>query len=138
MLFIMLLAMPAPQEQTPQNLSVVTADTVDPVEIATKLDVTSFANSLGPRRKEGLHTFADYGFTQVARDGNAAVFELADKSWTFRVTLLDRSDKTMKLCILDRALNGGSYFSVKPIEVAPGKDGLLRATGNPVADPNCA
>ncbi len=138
MLFIMMLAMPALQEQAPQNLSVVTADAVDPVAIATKLDVTSFANSLGPRRKEGLRTFADYGFTQVVRDGSAAVFEAADKSWTFRVTLLDRSDKAMKLCVLDRALNGGSYFSVKPIEVAPGKDGLYRATGNPVADPDCA
>lgn len=122
----------------PQDLATVTADAVDPVEVARKLDVTSFPNSTGPRRKEGLRTLADYGFTTATRDGNAAVFELADKSWTFRVSLIDRSDKALKLCILDRALGGGSYFSVKPIEVAPGKDGLYRATGNPVADPNCA
>ena len=109
-----------------QNLALVTADAADPVAVATKLDITSFPNSTGPRRKEGLRTFADYGFTSVARDGNAAVLDAADKSWTFRVS------------ILDRALNGGSYFSVKPIEVAQGKDGLFRATGNPVADPNCA
>ncbi|MBQ1499469.1 MAG: hypothetical protein IIZ38_14245 [Sphingomonas sp.] len=121
-----------------QNLALVTADAADPVAVATKLDITSFPNSTGPRRKEGLRTFADYGFTSVARDGNAAVLDAADKSWTFRVSILDRGDKAMKLCILDRALNGGSYFSVKPIEVAQGKDGLFRATGNPVADPNCA
>lgn len=121
-----------------QNLALVTADAADPVAVTTKLDITSFPNSTGPRRKEGLRTFADYGFTSVARDGNAAVLDAADKSWTFRVSILDRGDKAMKLCILDRALNGGSYFSVKPIEVAQGKDGLFRATGNPVADPNCA
>lgn len=122
----------------PQDLAAVTADAADPVAIASKLDVTSFPNSTGPRRKEGLRTLADYGFTTVTRDGSAAVFEPADKSWTIRVSILDRSDKALKLCILDRALGGGSYFSVKPIEVAPGKDGLYRATGNPVADPNCA
>ncbi|MDH4745182.1 hypothetical protein OMP43_14270 [Sphingomonas sp. CBMAI 2297] len=121
-----------------QDLALVTADAADPVAVATKLDITSFPNSTGPRRKEGLRTFADYGFTSVARDGNAAVLDAADKSWTFRVSILDRGDKAMKLCILDRALNGGSYFSVKPIEVTQGKDGLFRATGNPVADPNCA
>ena len=121
-----------------QDLALVTADAADPVAVATKLDITSFPNSTGPRRKEGLRTFADYGFTSVARDGNAAVLDAADKSWTFRVSILDRGDKAMKLCILDRALNGGSYFSVKPIEVAQGKDGLFRATGNPVAAPNCA
>jgi hypothetical protein len=128
----MLLAMLAPQD-----LAGVTADVADPVAIATKLDLTSFPNSTAPRRKDGLRTFADYGFTQVTRDGTAAALEMPDKSWTFRVTLLDRSDKVMKLCILDRALNGGSYFSVKPIEVAQGKDGLFHATGNPVTDPNC-
>lgn len=121
-----------------QNLAGVTADAADPVAVATKLDLSSFPNSTAPRRKEGLRTFADYGFTQVARDGNAAVLDMADKSWTFRVTLLDRSDKLLKLCILDRALGGGSYFSVRPIEVVQGKDGLFRATGNPVTDPNCA
>lgn len=121
-----------------QNLAGVTADAADPVAVATKLDLSSFPNSTAPRRKEGLRTFADYGFTQVARDGNAAVLDMADKSWTFRVTLLDRSDKLLRLCILDRALGGGSYFSVRPIEVAQGKDGLFRATGNPVTDPNCA
>ncbi|OSZ66446.1 hypothetical protein CAP40_11230 [Sphingomonas sp. IBVSS2] len=121
-----------------QDLAVVTADAADPVAVATRLDITSFPNSIGPRRKEGLRTFADYDFTSVVRDGNAAVLDAADKSWTFRVSILDRSDRTMKLCILDRALNGGSYFSVKPIEVAQGKDGLFRATGNSVADPNCA
>lgn len=121
-----------------QDLSGVTADAADPLIIAGRLDVTSFPNSLGPRRKEGLRTFADYGFTKVTRDGNAAVLEPADGSWTFRVTLIGSDDKVLKLCILDRALDGASYFSVKPIEVAQGKDGLFRATGNPVADPNCA
>jgi hypothetical protein len=129
----MLLAMLAAQD-----LAGVTADAADPVAVATRLDLTSFPNSTGPRRKEGLHTFADYGFPQAVRDGNAAVFDAPDKSWTFRVTLLDRSDKAMKLCILDRALGGGSYFSVKPILVVQGKDGLFRATGDPVTDPNCA
>lgn len=67
-----------------QDLAVVTADAADPVAVATRLDITSFPNSIGPRRKEGLRTFADYDFTSVVRDGNAAVLDAADKSWTFR------------------------------------------------------
>ncbi len=41
------------------------------------------------------------------------------------------------MCILDQALNGGTYLSLEPLELQRGRDGLLHATGRAVSDPRC-
>ncbi|MFZ5746207.1 MAG: hypothetical protein ACOY45_00965 [Pseudomonadota bacterium] len=133
---IFLLFQTAPA-QTVQSAPSILGGNLDPVAVAARIDVTSFPNSIAPRREEGHRTFADYGFTQVAHDGPAAVLTAADGGWTFRVTVLQSSGKTVQLCILDRALNGGSYFSVKPVEFERGEDGLYHATGRAIASEVC-
>jgi len=34
-------------------------------DVAKRLDIMSFPNSIQPRRKPGLRTFAQYGFTEI-------------------------------------------------------------------------
>ena len=41
------------------------------------------------------------------------------------------------VCILEQALNGGTYLSLTPLELRRGRDGLLHATGRKVSDPRC-
>lgn len=112
-------------------------DPQDIAAIAGRVDLTSFPNSIGPRREPGKYSLADYGFTHMRRDGNAVEFEPADRSWVLRFTLLYRGGDGVQLCILDRARNGGSYFTVRPVEFRMSSDGLYRATGREIRSPSC-
>ena len=99
-----------------------------PIFIAEQIDVTSFRNSIGPRREPGLKTFSDYGFTESDRDGHTARLTDKERSWMFGVTVAEASDERLVLCILDQALNGGSYRTLSAIGYENGAEGLLVAT----------
>jgi hypothetical protein len=108
-----------------------------PVIIAEQIDVRSFPSSLGPRLEEGLATFADYGFTEVDRVDDAAVLYEEDGSWMFGITVLEATDERLVLCILDKAMNGGTYRSQDAVAFKDGEDGLLVATGEAVQNAAC-
>lgn len=108
-----------------------------PQAIAERLDVTSFPNSIGPRREAGRFTLTDYGFTLVEANGQMVRFTDAEDGWTFTVTVLDERRGRLRLCVADKAENGGSYDVVKAIEVVEGSTGLLHATANRVNHPDC-
>jgi hypothetical protein len=108
-----------------------------PRTVAERLDLTSFPNSTGPRQDEGLYTFADYGFTEVESDGQVVRFTEPEGGWVFTVTVLDTRDGRLRLCVADKAENGGSYDTVEAIEVVEGASGLLHATANRVNHPDC-
>ena len=109
----------------------------EPREIAERLDVTSFPNSTGPRREDGLFTLADYGFTDVAVDGQTVRFTDPEDGWVFTVTVLAGRKGRLWLCVADKAGNGGSYDTVKAIEVVEGATGLWHATANRVVNSDC-
>ena len=109
----------------------------EPRAVVERLDVTSFPNSIGPRREEGLHTFADYGFTDVVVDGQAVRLTWPEGEWVFTVTVLDERNGRLRLCVADKAENGGSYDTVSAIEVVEGATGLLHATANRVVHADC-
>jgi len=44
----------------------------------------------------------------------------------------------MIICVLDQALNGGTYLGQTPIEVRPEKDNLLHATARHIVRSDCA
>ncbi len=113
------------------------ASAEEPQAVAARLDMTSFPNSIGPRRSEGKFTLADYGFTQVEADGQAVRFTEPEGGWIFTVTVLDERVGRLRLCVADTAENGGSYDTVKAIEVVEGATGLLHATANRVNHPDC-
>lgn len=126
-----LLASPAGAEELPPLSS------LSPVAIAELVDVTSFPSSIGPRRQDGLKTFEDYGFTDVRLVDETVELYEADGSWMFAITVMYSDDNRAILCILDRALNGGTYDAQKPTAFVPTSDRLLVATAEDVVDPNC-
>ena len=99
-----------------------------PIIIAEQIDVTTFPNSIGPRREPQLKTFGDYGFTQSDLDGHTARLTDKERSWMFAVSVAEASDERLVLCILDQALNGGSYRTLSAIGFEDGAEGLLVAT----------
>lgn len=111
-----------------------------PAEVARTLDITSFRNSIRPGLKPGTKTLAQNGFTvvePVEGDASSVGVYLPDHSWLFEVTVRRSEGDKVVVCIFDRALNGGTYLSLNPVELRRGRDGLLHATGRKVSDPRC-
>lgn len=109
---------------------------LNPVAIAGMIDLTSFPNSTGPRREDGLRTFADYGFTEVTVVDGTAELREADGSWMFAVTVLSGDGDRAVICVVDRALGGPSYHTQDPVMFEL-RDGMLVANGEAVVDPGC-
>ena len=96
-------------------------------EMMRKLDMTSFPNSIGPRRRPGAYTLAQYGFTSFTSFGDGwAEAQEADHSWSFGFFVLDNGDQKKRLCVTDTA-HGGTYRSTEAIDVVPAKDGLWKS-----------
>jgi hypothetical protein len=110
---------------------------LQPTAVAGMIDVMSFPNSIGPRREEGLKTFADYGFTTVELVDRTVELYEDDRSWMFGITVLDASDSRLVLCRLDKALGGPTYHSQDAMAFQPGEGGLLVATEGKIEDPAC-
>ncbi len=111
-----------------------------PAEVARTLDITSFRNSIRPGLKPGTKTLAQNGFTvvePVEGDARSIGAYLPDHSWLFEITVLKSKGDKVVVCIFDRALNGGTYLSLEPLELQRGRDGLLHATRRKVSDPRC-
>ncbi len=112
-----------------------------PPEVAKDLDVISFPNSIRPQSIPGARTFAQYGFTQVApTEGEAGSVDVypPDHAWLFKITVLGSEGDNVTVCVLDEALNGGTYLTQTPLELQRRGDGLLHATDRDVNDPRCS
>ena len=95
----------------------------------SKLDMTSFANSIGPGRTVGKRTLAQYGFTELSTfDDGWAYAKMADGSWEFGIFVLTDGDRTKLLCVTDTALGGGSYRATTGINAKLQPDGFWRST----------
>jgi hypothetical protein len=106
-------------------------------EMIKNLDMTSFANSIGPRRKPGAYTLAQYGFTSFTSFGDGwAEAEEADHSWSFRIFVLNNGDRKKRLCVIDAA-HGGTYHTTEAVDVAPSAGGLWKATSVLGQVPGC-
>ena len=105
--------------------------------VARNLDLTSFPNSTGPRRKAGARTPADYGFTVVDADGSLAVLSEKDRSWEISVTLISQDHGDAIVCFGDDARNGGAYHAQAPLTLRHGEDGLYRPLPERPQIPTC-
>ena len=111
-----------------------------PSEVARTLNIASFRNSVRPGLKPGTKTLAQNGFTvvePVKGDASSVGVYLPDHSWLFEITVRRSEGDKAIVCILDKAENGGTYLSLKPLKLQRGRDGLLHATGRAVSDPRC-
>ena len=112
-------------------------DAVASTAIANALDMTSFNNSIGPRRVDGLKTLEDYGFTHFETEGGTVYFVSSDPAWLMVVDVIGRKGDTVTFCIGDHAQAGGTYHTLTPLQAELGKDGLYHATAIEPALPEC-
>lgn len=105
--------------------------------ILKRLDLNSFPNSSGPRRRRSLHIPSDYGFTDVKSfdDGWAQLSEPED-SWHISALLLASGKGTATVCFVDAGGKGSTYRATQVLDATLGVTGLWTATQ--VADrPDC-
>lgn len=104
----------------------------------THLDLTTFGNSTGPRRRPGQRFFGDLGVVPTRSDGLRAISDAGE--WFYSVEILSQRDYNgdgeleVAICFRDQALNGGTYRTsnamvvqrygdrVVPLRIAPGND----------------
>jgi hypothetical protein len=108
------------------------------LDVVRNLDVTSFPNSIGPRREPGKMRLRDYGFVKIEPRGRAVdVFEQPKRDWLFSVRVLHDFGPRKTICLIDQNVGGGTYHTVEPIEIKRGRDGLYRATKRRLDEPAC-
>lgn len=94
------------------------------VEIVDRLDITSFPNSIGPRRRPGARTLADYGLTKKSSFDDGWVYTaMPDKSWMVGVFILKPGRQRRRICITDTSTSGGTYRSINAVDVRRRPDG---------------
>ena len=92
-------------------------------QIIERLDLTSFSNSVGPRRIPGKTSFADYGFTTVEEGVDGATLKQADGGWEMAFEILATTPGTVDICFHDRGIQrpgdiiGPSYNATQALRV---------------------
>ena len=105
--------------------------------ILQHLDLDTFPNSTGPRRRRLLHTPADYGFSKLERfdDGWTQISE-PDDGWHLSAFLLDRGKASATICFVDAGGRGATYRATQVLRVKLG--GNARWAAVQIADrPGC-
>jgi hypothetical protein len=82
--------------------------------LSEKFDLATVRSSFGPRRTSAKRTFADFEMkpSQLAED---SVVFLSPGDWLYELRIVARGDfnrdgiEDLKVCFVDRALNGGTY-----------------------------
>ncbi|MEG8052875.1 hypothetical protein QP185_05805 [Sphingomonas aerolata] len=68
------------------------------------LDLTTFPNSVGPRRMQGKTTLADYGFVEVEKTVKGANVVRDDQGWMMGFTIISAGPKVLRVCFYDKGL----------------------------------
>ena len=105
------------------------AEADDVSALIDRLDLTSFPNSVGPRRVAGKSTFADYGFTAIERSHRGAVLTTEDRGWMMEFEVVSDDRQSLQLCFHDRGLQrpgdifGPTYDATSALRVTKSPDG---------------
>ena len=86
--------------------------------LSEKFDLATIRSSFGPRRTPAKRTFADFEMkpSQLAED---FVVFLIPGDWLYELRVVARGDfnrdgiEDLKVCFVDRALNGGTYHAAQ-------------------------
>lgn len=90
--------------------------------LAEKFDLASIRSSFGPRRTPALRTFADFGLKPSKASETEVIFERPG-DWRYELTIIGRRDvngdgiEVLEVCLVDQALNGGSYHTASGLLV---------------------
>jgi len=122
------------------------ASPIDAIEIdgvIKHLDLTTFPNSVDPRRMPGKTTFADYGFVRVEKTVNGAKLVSDDRGWTMGFSIISAGPKSLRLCFHDRGLarpgdaRAPSYNATSALAVSKSRRGIWAAKQVPAGFANC-
>ena len=111
--------------------------------VIKNLDLTSFPNSVGPRRLPGKSTFADYGFVRVKRAIAGAEVVRDDKAWLMGFRIVSANPTSLRLCFYDRALGRPgdvfvpTYNSTSALLISKSQRGAWTAKQVPAGFTNC-
>ena len=107
------------------------------LQVIRHLDVTTFRNSIGPRRQTNKHSLADYGFTDLRLSKRGADIYESDGRWMMGFSIILSSPKFINLCWVDRAVGSGTYNTARALAVFPVEDRLWRASDQTNGFPDC-
>ncbi|WP_420010102.1 pesticin immunity protein [Xanthomonas sacchari] len=105
------------------------------------LDLTSFPNSVGPRRLPGKTTFAD--FVDVTKTADGARLLQTDKGWMMRFEVLSADATSVRLCFHDTGLarpgesRAPSYNATSALLVSTASQGMWTARQVPAGFADC-
>lgn len=107
-----------------------------PLQLLSGLDLTSFRNSTGPSRAEGLKRPHDWGFARVVtRDDVVALERPGD--WIVGLRTIRWTPEGFIVCFTDKALNGGSYNAQSTLRLTNDGLGGFKAQETLAPDPTC-
>ncbi len=122
------------------------ATSFDPDQIDSvikNLDLTSFPNSIGPRRMARKTTFAEYGFVHVKKIAHGADLVEMGKGWMMSFKILSSTPKSLRLCFHDRGLAASgdsrapSYNATSALLVLNSPRGMWTAKQIPAGFADC-
>jgi hypothetical protein len=67
--------------------------------VVEKLDLTSIAPAIGPKREKGKRTFGDYGYVTRKLDDNEALVEAPQGSSRVGISVLEESKSGIYVCL---------------------------------------
>jgi hypothetical protein len=111
--------------------------------VIKNLDLSTFPNSVGPRRMPGKKTFADYGFIRVEKTTSAAKLVHEDNGWLMSFDVISANSQSLRLCFHDRGLVrpgysiAPSYDSTSALLVTKTVLGMWTAKQVPAGFENC-
>lgn len=129
-------AAPERSASAPQFQSELPLGAPSAAEVLQYLDMTSFRNSLGPRREPGLRVPSDWGFSELTIDNGHATLEEPGE-WEFSLGIIRIARDGVIACFYDRARNGGTYNAQQALRIVRDKAGGYRVADQNIIEPSC-
>lgn len=111
--------------------------------LSNRFDLATIRSSLGPRRTPATRTFSDFGMKPTQSTDDAVVF-LNPGHWLYELRVVARGDfngdgiEDLKVCFVDRALNGGTYDAAEGLLLTRySSDGYVLALSFSLEDGVC-
>jgi hypothetical protein len=94
----------------------------------SEIDLSSFANSLGPRHLPSGTTLKDLGWVPRALSGQSVTYMARDGGWSYKIGLIQTDRDHLVICFTDKGLREAQYFSSRLERLHPVRkdDGQLR------------
>lgn len=124
----------------PSLAAPVNANNVD--RVISKLDLTTFPNSLSPRRMPGRTTFADYGFITVTKTASRAKLVRKNDGASKSFVVMSDDSRHMRLCFHDGVVRylgatARRFDMTSALIVTKSQRGAWTAEEIPGGFPNC-